>query len=194
MDQAGHVIPAAQIQPEDVVAQVVEELLHLKGHRMRLDQRHALDVIAGAKPLAVASRLKHVAPPQRLVGRLGLGNVDRERMLEPRRARRCARSSARSNSDAEVSSRRDTPAWLRCRPRTRIQVTVALGLMPTRPPALRVVVGQRPVQAPRGCSPDPAAECAHSLAIESSRSSITPGAPELSILTTSSASSAGPVI
>src|SRR5439155_898668 len=32
------------------------------------------------------------------------------------------------------------------------------------------------------------------LAIESSRSSITPGAPELSILTTSSASSAGPVI
>ena len=32
------------------------------------------------------------------------------------------------------------------------------------------------------------------FAIESSRSSITPGAPELSILTTSSASSAGPVI
>jgi hypothetical protein len=34
----------------------------------------------------------------------------------------------------------------------------------------------------------------HAFAIESSRSSITPGAPELSIFTTSSASSAGPVI
>src|ERR1700731_3983062 len=40
----------------------------------------------------------------------------------------------------------------------------------------------------------PAVRCSQVLALESSRSSITPGAPELSIFTTSSASSAGPVI
>src|SRR6266404_4271126 len=40
----------------------------------------------------------------------------------------------------------------------------------------------------------PAVRCSQVLALESSRSSITPGAPEFSILTTSSASSAGPVI
>ena len=34
VNQAGHVIPAAEIQAENVVAEVVEELLHLKRQRM----------------------------------------------------------------------------------------------------------------------------------------------------------------
>ena len=48
VDQARHVIPAPQIQAQDMVAQVVEELFHLERERMRLHQRHALDVISAA--------------------------------------------------------------------------------------------------------------------------------------------------
>ncbi len=45
MDQAGHVVPATQIQAHDVIAKIPGELFHLKSKRMRFDQRHALDGI-----------------------------------------------------------------------------------------------------------------------------------------------------
>ena len=84
VDQARHVVPAPQVEGHDVVPKVVDELLHLKGHGMRFHQGHALDVILGP-----AACLGHgpedVSPPQPLLGGLRLGDVDRERMLEPGR-------------------------------------------------------------------------------------------------------------
>ena len=37
------VVPAAAVQPGDVVAQLVEDLVHLEGRRQRLDQHRRLD-------------------------------------------------------------------------------------------------------------------------------------------------------
>ena len=84
MNQAGHVIPAAQVQSDDVIAQVVSELFHLKRQRVRLHQRHALDVVVRqAAPLR--QRLEQIAPPQRFFRRLRFRNVDTQRMLQLRR-------------------------------------------------------------------------------------------------------------
>ena len=81
MNQAGHVIPAAKIQSDDVIAQMVGEFLHLESHWMRFHQRHALDVVVCQ---AARSRhgLKQIAPPQGFFGGLGFRNVDAERMLQ----------------------------------------------------------------------------------------------------------------
>ena len=84
MDQAGHVIPAAEIQAENVVAQIPGELLHLEGQRMRFDQRHALDGIRW-QALGARNHLEKIAPPQRLVRRLRFRNVEAQRMLAARR-------------------------------------------------------------------------------------------------------------
>ncbi len=79
VDQARHVVPAAQVQAQDVVAQRVEELLHLVGERMGLDQRHAADGVAGPAT-RLGHRLEGVAPPHRLLRRLRLGDVDAQRV------------------------------------------------------------------------------------------------------------------
>ena len=62
-----------------MIAQVVDELFHLVSDRMRLYQRHALDVSAGPRA-RVFNRLEQIAPPQSLFGRLRLRNVKAERM------------------------------------------------------------------------------------------------------------------
>ena len=46
VDQAGHVVPAAEIQAEDVLAKVIKEFLDLVGQWVRLHEGHALDVVA----------------------------------------------------------------------------------------------------------------------------------------------------
>jgi CubicO group peptidase (beta-lactamase class C family) len=102
-------------------------------------------------------------------------------------------SSARSKSEADVSSPGTTPFWCRWRPRTRVQTTTGPGRIATRPPRFASSYVSVPCRASTTFA-WPRIRLGHSLAIESSRSSMTPGAPELSILTTSSASSAGPVI
>ena len=75
MDQAGHVIPSAEVQSKNVVAEVVQKLLHLERQWMRLNQRHALDVIARPSP-RLGDSLKDIAPPQRLFRRFRFGNVE----------------------------------------------------------------------------------------------------------------------
>ena len=69
VDEAGHVIPAAEVEAENVRPQVVDEFFHLIGQRVGFDQRHALDVV-----LRPATRLgqggEEIAPPQRLFRRL----------------------------------------------------------------------------------------------------------------------------
>src|SRR5882724_337589 len=72
-------------------------------------------------------------------------------------------------------------------------MTVLLGAIPTSLLRLRSKYVSLPTNADNMFSM-PRCKFSQRFAIESSRSSITPGAPEFSILTTRSASSAGPVI
>src|ERR1700682_4367489 len=73
IDEAGHVIPAAEIQTNDMVAKVVEKFLDLIRERMRFDQGHALDEIT--RPAAEKRKLlKKIAPEERFFRGFGLGN------------------------------------------------------------------------------------------------------------------------
>jgi len=73
--------PFFQIQAHDVIAKIPGKLFHLKSKRMRFDQRHALDGICW-QALEAGNHLEKIAPPERLIGGFGLGNVNAERMLQ----------------------------------------------------------------------------------------------------------------
>src|SRR5258706_13992013 len=79
MDQAGHVVPAAEIQPHDMVAKIPRKFFHLKSQRMRFDQRHALDGIRW-QALEAGNHLEKIAPPESLIGGFGFRNVKEKRM------------------------------------------------------------------------------------------------------------------
>ncbi len=84
-----------------MLAQLEEELLHLVGEGVRLDQRHAAD--GRARPAArLGDGLEHVAPPGALLGALGLGDVDRERVPQLRRVQR-----VREQGEVEERGARD---------------------------------------------------------------------------------------
>src|SRR6202158_3425377 len=81
MDQAGYIVPAAEIQPHDVGSKIPRKLFNLKCERMRFDQRHSLDGIRW-QALEAGNHLEKIAPPESFVGGFGLGNVNAERMLQ----------------------------------------------------------------------------------------------------------------
>ena len=81
MDQAGHVVPASEIQSHNVVAKIPSKFLHLKCQRMRFDQRHALDGIRG-QTFESRNHLEQIAPPKCLVRGFGFRNVNAQRMLQ----------------------------------------------------------------------------------------------------------------
>ena len=62
VNQARHVVPSAKIQRQNVLAQVIDEFFHLICQRMRLHQRHALDVV-GRPATQLSNRLEEIAPP-----------------------------------------------------------------------------------------------------------------------------------
>jgi len=84
IDQRRHVIPAAQVQSQTVIAQVEEKFLHLVGERVRFHQRHALDVILG-QAFGIREGLEEIAPPQRLFGGFTLRDVDGKIVRQPSR-------------------------------------------------------------------------------------------------------------
>ena len=84
VDQAGHVIPASQVQPDDVVAQVVRELFHLEGQRVRLHQCHAFDVVMRKAP-PLRQRLEQISPPKRFFSRFRFRNIETQWVLQFRR-------------------------------------------------------------------------------------------------------------
>ncbi len=81
MDQAGHVVPAPEIQAHDVVAKIPRKLFHLIREWMRFDECHALDGVRG-QALQAGDHLKKIAPPESLVGGFRFRNVDAQRMLQ----------------------------------------------------------------------------------------------------------------
>ena len=122
IDQRGHVIPAAEVQSQAVVAQIEKKFLHLIGQRVRLHQRHAFDVVL-RQALLFGENLEEIAPPEGFLGRLALGDVHGEIVRQPRGI-----DLIPDQSQIEQGSGHDfvldTPPWLRCSPRGRTQVTV----------------------------------------------------------------------
>ncbi len=81
VDEAGHIVPSTKIQPNQMIAQVVCELLHLKCQRVRFHQRHALDVVV-RQPAPLCQRLKQISPPACFFRGLGFRDVEAQRMFQ----------------------------------------------------------------------------------------------------------------
>jgi len=90
--------------------------------------------------------LEGVAPPQRLVGRFGLGDVDAQRVAQPLRL-----DLKRDEREVEQRSRGDLAAGQHAglgemEPAHPVPDHGRAGLDPDRAPALTVLVGQRPLE------------------------------------------------
>ena len=75
LDGAEDVVPAAAVEAGAVVAQLVDDLLHLEGSQDRLDQNGSSDRAARHADV-VLSEVEHVVPEPRLEARLHLGKVE----------------------------------------------------------------------------------------------------------------------
>ncbi len=82
MDEARHVVPASEIQADEILAQIEQKLFHLIRQRVRFDQRHRPDR-ARLPAFSLDNRVEERFPPERLFRRLGLWNVDAQRMPQP---------------------------------------------------------------------------------------------------------------
>ena len=56
LDEGEDVVPAAAIEADDVIAQLIEDLVHLERGRQRLDQDRRLDRAFGSPSLCRANR------------------------------------------------------------------------------------------------------------------------------------------
>ena len=75
LDQAEEVVPAARVEPGTVLAQLVEDLLHLERRGDRLDQDGGADR-APRDAEQILGEDEHVVPQPGLVGVLQLGEVE----------------------------------------------------------------------------------------------------------------------
>ena len=78
LDDAEDVVPAAGIQPGGVIAQLVEDRVHLEGRGDRLDQDGRAERAARDRE-RVLGEAEHVVPQGCLVGALELGQVEGRR-------------------------------------------------------------------------------------------------------------------
>ena len=129
LDDAEDVVPAAAVEPGRVLAQLVEDLVHLEGGEDRLDEDggadgapreprslldHQEDVVPEAR-LEVALELGQVEVRPRALGQQGRGVVEHvEREVEDARPRPARRRPARASPTG--ASRAGAPAGSRwCR-------------------------------------------------------------------------------
>ena len=76
LDEAEDVVPAAAVQPGRMLAQLVEDLVHLEGGEDRLDQHRRLDRAARACRALSCACDEHVVPQPRLEMALHLRQVE----------------------------------------------------------------------------------------------------------------------
>ena len=106
LDRREDVVPAAGVQPGRVVAQLVQDRVHLERRGQGLDQDGRLDRAAVEAEL-VLGELEGVAPQPRLQMRLELGQVEARAARRARAARaRCGRRTARSRRKRPPPARR----------------------------------------------------------------------------------------
>jgi hypothetical protein len=75
LDEAEDVVPAAAVEPKDVVFELVENFVHLERGEDGLDQHRALDR-AMAEPERLLGEREHLVPQARLAMILELGQVE----------------------------------------------------------------------------------------------------------------------
>ena len=75
LDDAEDVVPAAGVQPGRVVAQLVQDLVHLEGRQDGLEQHRGLDR-AARNAQRVLGELEDVVPQPRLAVAFQLGQVE----------------------------------------------------------------------------------------------------------------------
>ena len=106
LDEGEDVVPAPAVEPGDVIAQLVEDLVHLEGRRQRLDQHRRLDGAARqarAVPARARTRRSTGAPRDgsrswQIEIRPGAGGADA--------LRRCGRDRGRSRRARPRPARR----------------------------------------------------------------------------------------
>ena len=194
LDRAEDVVPAAGVQPRGVVAQLVQDLVHLERRGQRLDQHGGPDR-AAVEPERVLGERERVVPQPRLQVRLQLGQVEeRAGAALQQRLARCGTRTARSRSGRPPPARRPrqrgapagaTRAGARAAWRVSSfrRYSLAVGLRRTRACRARRrpgSPGRRPCSAQVG-------------ELASSKSAMNPRAPEFSALITI-LRSVGPVI
>ena len=103
LDEGKDIVPAAAVEPDDVVAQFVENLVHFEGGRQRLDQHRRLER---------AVRPRRVHAPHGRTRRSTAGprdgspaSADRSRASRPRpsASSRCERNRARNRTASRTS-------------------------------------------------------------------------------------------
>ena len=120
LDHAEDVVPAAGVEPGRVLAQLVEDLVHLERGEDRLDQDGRLDrPLRDAEPLLREG--EDVVPEPRLEVRLELREVE----VPPVARRGCGGSRGRSRTASRTSAAPSTSKWRssRCQPRGRTNST-----------------------------------------------------------------------
>ena len=98
LDDAEHVIPAARIQPGDVIAQFVQNLFHLERGEDRFDQHRHFDRAARQAEF-VLREIEHVVPQARFEMAFQFGQIEiwAGAFVEQASAR-CGRSTGRSQT------------------------------------------------------------------------------------------------
>ena len=106
LDPAEQVVPAAGVEPRRVLAQLVQDLVHLERGEDRLDQDRRPDR-AARDPERLLAVDEDVVPEPRLVVRLELGQVEVRPAAPPRASRRrCGTGTARSRTGWPTPARR----------------------------------------------------------------------------------------
>ena len=194
LDAAEQVVPAAGVEPRGVLAQLVQDLVHLERGEDRLDQDGRPDRPARdpERDLGVDEDL---VPEPRLVVRFELGEVEvRPAAASEQLARRCGTGTARSRTGWPRPARRRRASPTRRgasraagRRASRVLLGEPVGL------ALGRIEGERAARTASISAAWPPTTLAHVGESESSRSAMNTRAPELSALIII-LGSAGPVI
>ena len=124
LDDAEDVVPAAGVQPGRVLAQLVEDLVHLERGEDGLDQDGGAD--GAARDAERVLRVdEHVVPEPRFEMALELRQVE---VRAPPRAVRCGRSRGRSRRGSPTIGAPSTSKCLstRCQPRGRTSSVATL--------------------------------------------------------------------
>ena len=107
LDHAEHVVPAAGVQPGRVLAQLVEDLLHLERGRGSSRSARSRGSVPRGMPSSSCAAVEDVVPEPRLEVALELRQVEvRARAAVERASARCGRRRGRSRTGSPSTARR----------------------------------------------------------------------------------------
>src|SRR6185503_12273925 len=120
LDETEDVIPPSTIEPDDVILQLPEDLVHLEGGQDSLDQHGGLDRLRSQTELCLRVT-EHLRPESRLQVALGLGQIE-------------IRAAAATLELRVVVEQVETEVYERTRYRLAVDLQVLLGQVPAARP------------------------------------------------------------